>query len=68
MERSIWGKVCPHCIRDSQKHYTSIADSVTEIAKGTELDAAEVGDLNELSDRHGEELSRKLKHCTIFNM
>ena len=56
----IWPKLWPDCIPDSQDHDTtlaSITENVTEIAKEIGLDDVEVGDINELLESHGEELS-----------
>jgi hypothetical protein len=56
----VWRKLWPDCIPDSHEHDTtlaSITDNVTEIAKEIGLDDVEVGDMNELLESHGEELS-----------
>ena len=56
----VWRKLWPDSIPDSQEHDTtlaSITENVTKIAKEIGLDDVEVGDINELLERHCEELS-----------
>jgi hypothetical protein len=57
---AVWLKLRADCVLDSQQHdkaLASIPENVTEIAKETRLDDVEDGDMNELLEGHGVELS-----------
>jgi hypothetical protein len=56
----VWCKLWPDSILDMQEHDTalvSITENMIEIAKETGLDDVENGNMNELPESHGEELS-----------